>query len=929
MVNVGEITAHLVLETDQFNQGMQSAQNSMNSTSQSAHATSKSIDKIHQAALAVGAVVVGTFAASVGAAANFEQKMKDIEAVAGATGSEMEQLGDLAKEMGAKTAFSASEAAMGIEELIKAGLTVEQVIGGGLEGALNLATAGGLQLAEAAEIASTALNSFKDDNLTVADSANILAGAANASATDVREMKFGLSQVSAVAAGAGLSFQDTATALASFAMNGLKGSDAGTSLKTMLQNLQPRTEEQIGLFEELGLMTKEGANAFYDMNGEIKSMPEIAGLLQKSMKDMTDQQRSFALETIFGSDAVRAGNILFKEGAEGLNEMWAAMSKVTAADVATTKMETLNGAFLEFQGAVETIGIKIGEDFLPILTQVVRQVTGVVRSFDDVDMANLKAALAFGGTAAAVALVATTVGKLTVALRVLSASPIGLAISGVALLAGAFAGATTKMNEMNAIELELLDTQRKEIESLNDMAAQYDDLKLKLKLSNDELGRYLDINNEINRTSDPNVIKRLRDEQDELQKKSGLTNEEFSKFIQLNGEIVAKVPASNVVLSEQGNIIVKNTDAVKALSAAKAEQLRIDLQAKQASLEADMGRNLAKQRDLQKEVNGLMEKRLDLEGKIDSSVKRVTELEGKLNEAKKTGNEAQVTFLNGEIDLENKKLQRLRDQHATNLKKLDTKSRDLADLDKEIGKLDTVKRQMVDLELRQAGINAKRGEELRTIDSEIGKLQAAKKKLEETTPVAQRNTGEFKESVNAIQNQIGKLETAKSRVIEIIGQAGRMNSELGKAIYKNIQIEETVSRQYRGNYGSPRENYHTGGLVGRGQLPKLHVGGLASEFASMPNHNEIDTRLLRNEMVLTEAQQSNLMRMIDAGFTKQGGSYGPGVTKEDFDKLAAAMLSVARRPMTVEVDGREIGKISSEQMSRDLMMMERMYGFKS
>jgi TP901 family phage tail tape measure protein len=109
-------------------------------------------------------------------------------------------------EMGKKTAFSSAEAAQGIEELVKAGVSVTDILNGGLEGALTCYRRKP-NLADAAEIASTALNAFKDDNLSVAQAADILAGAANASATDVGELKYGLSMVSAVASGAGLSFQ--------------------------------------------------------------------------------------------------------------------------------------------------------------------------------------------------------------------------------------------------------------------------------------------------------------------------------------------------------------------------------------------------------------------------------------------------------------------------------------------------------------------------------------------------------------------------------------------------------------------------------------------------------------------------------------------------------------------------------------------------
>ncbi|MEC3354420.1 phage tail tape measure protein, partial [Bacillus cereus] len=283
---------------------------------------------------------------------NFEQQMANVKAVSGSTGEEMKKLSELAVNMGETTKYSSVQAGQGIEELIKAGVSLTDIINGGLEGALNLATAGELELGEAAEIASTALNAFKADHLSVADAANILSGAANASATDVRELKYGLAASSAVAAGAGMTFKDTATTLAVFAQNGLKGSDAGTSLKTMLMRLNPTTKEAYNQMKDLGLITynaqagfdflvkngvtpasrsvgdietalegyvmkTEGAkkwnkkcettfrelatssaflsSKFYDQQGHIQSLENISGTLHESMKDLTDQQRSMAL----------------------------------------------------------------------------------------------------------------------------------------------------------------------------------------------------------------------------------------------------------------------------------------------------------------------------------------------------------------------------------------------------------------------------------------------------------------------------------------------------------------------------------------------------------------------------------------------------------------------------------------------------------
>jgi TP901 family phage tail tape measure protein len=331
------------------------------------------------AAGAVGAVGLGVAAK---AAMDFESQLSSIKAVSGATSRDMEKLKDLAVEMGAKTKYSSVQAAQGIEELIKAGVGVTEIVNGGLEGALSLAVAGELELADAAEIASTALNAFKADGLDVAKAADILAGAANASATSVGELKYGLSMVSAVASGVGLTFADTNTALAVFAQNGLKGSDAGTSLKTMLLNLSPSTKEAKEAMIDLGLATEDGKSLFYDANGSIKSMAEISELLKTKLSGLTDEQRQLALKTMFGTDAIRAANILYKEGANGVNKMFGEMSKVKAVDVMNERMNNTKGALEELKGALETAAISLGDALLPAIKVVVKFVKKLVDWFN-------------------------------------------------------------------------------------------------------------------------------------------------------------------------------------------------------------------------------------------------------------------------------------------------------------------------------------------------------------------------------------------------------------------------------------------------------------------------------------------------------------------------------------------------------------------
>lgn len=431
------------------------------------------------------AAVGGGLAFATKKAMDFESQISSMKSVMSPEEAESfgKELENLAITMGEKTKYSATEAAQGIEELVKAGVSVKDILGGGLEGALNLATAGTLELQEAAEIASTALNAFKDDNISVTRAADILAGTANASATAVGEMNFALSAVSAVASGVGLNFEETSATLGVFAQNGLKGSDAGTSLKTMLLNLSPHTKAAREQFDELGLSAynvsagykylvdkgitptersvegiQEGlkllakqeagaaaskadlkkaydrvteasglnSSAFYNEQGEIRSMSEIAGLLKKSMAGLNDEQRQNALNTMFGSDAIRAGNILYKEGAKGIDGMTTALNKVKASDVAKQKLDNLKGTIEELKGALETAGISIGTELLPSLRVLAEHIQSSVEWFNNLSP-SMKHTIAIGGALSVVVLgLGTVVGVLL--------SLLGSAATGISVL---------------------------------------------------------------------------------------------------------------------------------------------------------------------------------------------------------------------------------------------------------------------------------------------------------------------------------------------------------------------------------------------------------------------------------------------------------------------------------------------------------------
>lgn len=405
-----------------------------------ASAAGKSIGSNLGKSIAVGTAAVGGAAigaALVGAvksAADFQSELNGIKAVSGATSGEMEKVRAKALQLGKDTTFSASESAQAMSELIKAGLSTEDVLNGAADATVNLAAASGTSMPEAATIASNAMNQFVLKAKDMPQVADLIAGAANASAIDVQQFGYSLSQAGAVASLSGLSFKDTATAIAEMGNAGIVGSDAGTSLKTMLMGLSPATDaaakamEAYGLgafnvqrgqkdllasgiqvannvpavragYEQLAksmlgneapmskvrklsedLMRQSGAtsSAFYDQSGNLKSLADIQGLLQEKLGGLSKQQQQVALSTIFGSDAMRAGAVLMKNGAKGAEDMAAAMSKVKAADVAKTRLEGFNGALEQFKGAVETVAIQVGTALLPALTQMLQWATSIV-----------------------------------------------------------------------------------------------------------------------------------------------------------------------------------------------------------------------------------------------------------------------------------------------------------------------------------------------------------------------------------------------------------------------------------------------------------------------------------------------------------------------------------------------------------------------
>jgi TP901 family phage tail tape measure protein len=326
----------------------------------------RGLEEVKTEATIAGAALVGIGVASVAAAANFDKSMSNVEAVSGATADEMDRLRQAALDAGAATVFSASEAAEAQAELAKAGISTADILSGALTGSLDLAAAGGLGLAEAATIAAQAMNTFGLQGRDVGRIADTLAAGANKSAADVSQLGQALQQSGLVAKQTGLELDDTVGILSAFADRALIGSDAGTSLKTMLQRLTPQSKEAAGAMEALGISA-------FDASGEFVGLPALAGQLQTALGKLTPEARASALAVIFGSDAVRAANVLYELGAEGVRDYTDAVNDQGAAGRnAAVQLDNLAGDLEALKGSIETALIQAGSggnDALRALTQ--------------------------------------------------------------------------------------------------------------------------------------------------------------------------------------------------------------------------------------------------------------------------------------------------------------------------------------------------------------------------------------------------------------------------------------------------------------------------------------------------------------------------------------------------------------------------------
>lgn len=342
-----------------------------------------------------GQAIVQFIGESIGEAGDFEQGMNRFASVTGDalndSGQSLEEFKDLFISLGRELPVSTAEVQQAAIEMAKGGIEPATIAAGGLRDVLNLAAAGEVGIAEAAEIASKQLGVWVDSAANAEEKAaflteavDLLSQAANASTVDVDDLALGLANTGKSADIAGLSFRETVTSMALISSGFASSADAGTSFKTFLQRLTPTTDSQSEAFKRLNLLTKDGQSVFYATTGTFIGMDKAAELLKQSLEGMGDAQRKSALEAAFGADAIRAAGMLADAGADGYARMAAEMAKAGSAAIqAARKQQGFNVAVDNALGSVEALQITVMSAALPALTDLINTLAGGVNALTD------------------------------------------------------------------------------------------------------------------------------------------------------------------------------------------------------------------------------------------------------------------------------------------------------------------------------------------------------------------------------------------------------------------------------------------------------------------------------------------------------------------------------------------------------------------
>ncbi|MCI8741707.1 MAG: phage tail tape measure protein, partial [Lachnospiraceae bacterium] len=349
--------------------------------------------------------VAGMAAASVKTAADFEASMSQVAATMGKTRDQITDLTDLAQRMGATTAFSASEAAEGINILAMAGLNAAQ-ISDSLGTVLNLAAAGAMDMGSAASYVVGAVKGFGDEMGNASRYADLMAKGATLANTDVQALGEAVSYGAATAAGYSQTVDSMTLALLRMAEQNVTGQTAATSLNRAMADLYSPTQEAKAALDRLGVSA-------YNADGSARDFNTVVDELAGSLRTMSEEEANALKNTIFTTNGMNAFNKMTASSAARVQELWSGLGDAggSAAQQAATQLDNLNGQITILKSAVEGAAIAFGNRMLPYIKKAAEYAQGLMEQINGLSDAQVDSVIRWAGMAAAAGPVLVVTGK--------------------------------------------------------------------------------------------------------------------------------------------------------------------------------------------------------------------------------------------------------------------------------------------------------------------------------------------------------------------------------------------------------------------------------------------------------------------------------------------------------------------------------------
>ncbi|CAM3876818.1 phage tail tape measure protein [Cohnella lubricantis] len=390
---------------------------------------------------AAGSAIAAGLGVAVSKAMDFDAEMSRVGAIAGATGSDLEDMRQTALDLGASTSKSASEVATGMELMAAKGYDATQTIAA-MPGVIAAAEASGEDMAMVADTVASALNAFGMEAKDASKVADVLAKSANTSAAGVEDLQYAFKYAAPVANSLGISMEQLAAATGIMADSGMKGEQAGTTLRAALLKLTDPSKEAKKGMDALGLSVT-------DAQGNFLPFDQIIQQLATSTANMTNAQKSQALSTIFGTEAMTGMLSLVEAGPEKLQALTTELqnSGGASATAAAAMKDNLKGSMDELSGAVETLQISMGSALAPAIQSVADGISGLVHWFNDLSPTTQKWIAIGAALAAGLLVLVGVIGFMAAALGAMAAAewavilPIAGIVAGVALVIAAIAAA--------------------------------------------------------------------------------------------------------------------------------------------------------------------------------------------------------------------------------------------------------------------------------------------------------------------------------------------------------------------------------------------------------------------------------------------------------------------------------------------------------